>query len=371
MRRATALPVGALLLLLLALPTFAQDDAGSPDDDDDSAPAEAAPAPPPPVEPLPADTLVADLLVQLGEPAPAHWLDADEPTVQRGRELIHEGRTTTPEGKRGRVASPGYLCTDCHNTVREDPDLRASDPETRMAYAVEHDLPFLPGTTLYGTVNRTSWFNEDYVKKYGALVEPANRKLRMALLLCSAECSQGRVMDDWELDAMQAYLWTLGYRLGDLELTDEQQQLLARATADASLRADAVAALRGAYLPYSPAHLREPPADREAGYGHEGDPARGAEVYRRSCLTCHDSTGKGDPVRGEYHLKDRKGSIAELYRNRGSGNNLSFHQTITYGTRPFGVPIAYMPFFTQERLSDQQVDDLQSYFEQTLGKGGE
>ncbi|MCP4868237.1 MAG: cytochrome c [Proteobacteria bacterium] len=367
MLRPVALSIGALLLLLVALPdSFGQDPEAAGDDDDSAAPA-VVEAPPVPVEPLPADTLVADLLVQLGEAAPAHWLEADEAMVTRGREIIHEGRTTTPEGKRSRVASPGYLCTDCHNTVREDPDLMASDPEARMAYAVENDLPFLPGTTLYGTVNRTSWFNEDYVKKYGTLVEPANRALRMALLLCSAECSQGRVMDEWELDAMQAYLWTLGYQLSDLELSEEQHQLIARAVDDEALRSDAIAALQGAYLPYSPAHVREAPADRMAGYGNDGDAARGADIYRRSCLTCHSSSGKGDPVRGEYHLKDSKGSIGELYRNRGKGNNLSFHQTITYGTRPFGVPIAYMPFFTQERLSDQQVDDLQAYFEQTLG----
>jgi mono/diheme cytochrome c family protein len=246
-----------------------------------------------------------------------------------------------------------------------------SEPEARMAYAVQNDLAFLPATTFYGTVNRTSWFNEDYVKKYGSLVEPANARLRMALLLCAAECSQGRLMDEWELDAMQAYLWTIGYRLDDLSLTDGQQQVIARAVEDESQRPDAIAALTGAYLPYSPAHTREPPADRKAGYGNDGDPARGAEVFRRSCLTCHSSTGRGDPVRGTHGFKDSRGSIAELYSGRGATDNHSYHQTITYGTRPYGVPMAYMPFFTRERLSDQQVDDLQAYFEQVLGKGGE
>jgi len=367
MPRPVALSFGALLLLLVALPTLAQEEGG---DDDDSAPATVAePAPPPRLDPLPGDTLVGDLLHQLGQPRPAHWMEPDPALIEQGRGIVHEGRTTGPDGKRSRVASPGFLCTDCHNTVREDPDLGVSDPDVRLTHAIEHDLPFLPGTTLFGVVDRVSWFNDDYVKKYGTLVQPANRALRMALLLCAAECSQGRVMDEWELDAMQAYLGTLGYRLADLDLTDDQHQLLARAVTDESLRADAVAALTGAYLPYSPAHTREPPADRMAGYGNVGDPDRGGELYRRSCLTCHHSEGKGDPIRGEYDLQDNKHAAAELSRARGGSSNLSYHQTITYGTRPFGVPIAYMPFFTKERISDQQVDDLQAYFDRMLGKG--
>ena len=70
--------------------------------------------------------------------------------------------------------------------------------------------------TLYGIVDRTSWFNDDYVKKYGDLVAPANKSLVGATNLCSKECSQGRSLTDFEMDAVLTYLWTLGLRWGDL-----------------------------------------------------------------------------------------------------------------------------------------------------------
>ena len=60
-----------------------------------------------------------------------------------------------------------YVCTTCHNLEIEDPDLRVSDPETRLTFAKENDLPFLQGSTFKGIVNRESWYNDDYVKKYG------------------------------------------------------------------------------------------------------------------------------------------------------------------------------------------------------------
>ncbi len=315
---------------------------------------------------LEADASVAQLLWELGEPRPDHWIEPTEELVRQGRELVLEGRTTGPDGKRGRPISPAFGCTDCHNVVREDPDLRVSDPDTRLDYAIERGLDLLTGTTFWGQVNRTSWFNDDYVEKYGALVEPTRASLREAIRLCSSECSQGRLLEDWELDAVQAYLWTLELKLGDLDLAQEELELVALALDDEALAEQARGALRGAFLAGSPAHLQPPPDDRAAGYGNTGDPARGEEVYHRACLTCH-APSRGRPVRGTYPLSTRRGSLAKLWRNR-TGGSLSFYQVISWGTRPFGVPMAYMPFFTKERLSDQQIDDLRAYLASELGE---
>ena len=38
---------------------------------------------------------------------------------------------------------------------------------------------------MYGTVNKVSWYNGDYFKKYGALVKPANQSLKEAIHLCA------------------------------------------------------------------------------------------------------------------------------------------------------------------------------------------
>ena len=310
---------------------------------------------------------VAALLWELGEPKPAHWIEPDTDRIRQGRELVLEGRTTGDDGRRTRVASPAFLCTDCHHIVREDPDLRVSDPDARLDHAIENDLNLLTGTTLWAMANRLTWFNDDYENKYGSLVDPAREDLRESVRLCSSECSQGRLLEDWELDAILAYLWTLELRLGDLDLSPEELELIALALQEEPYRAQARAVIREAFLPGSPAHARLPPDDRAVGYGNTGDPARGGEVYRRACLVCHQATpGDRRGVRGTYPLSEREGSLKKLWRNR-TGGSLSFYQVISWGTRPFGVPMAYMPFFTKERLSDQQIDDLRAFLASELG----
>ena len=121
-----------------------------------------------------AATKVNDVLFALGDPVPK-WFpkDVSAENIQRGKEIILEGRTTAPDGKRSKYVSVYYMCTSCHNNVIEDPLLTVSNPQDRLEYAREHQLPFLQGTTFYGITNRESWYNDDYYKKYGDLVEPA------------------------------------------------------------------------------------------------------------------------------------------------------------------------------------------------------
>ena len=76
-------------------------------------------------------------------------------------------------------------------------------------------------------------------------------------------------------------------------------------------------------------------------------------------------------MRGTAPFHDSKASIGRLWANRAGQGKASFYQTITHGTRPYAVPIVYMPFFTKERLSDQQMDDLRAWFAQVLGKTGD
>jgi mono/diheme cytochrome c family protein len=355
-----------VLLVLLALPALAQDPdpAAGPDPEPFEDP-EPTPAPTPgPAPALDATTPLGDLRAAYGEARPAHWIDGTEDQIRQGREITLQGRTTGPNGRRSPRVSLGYQCTHCHQVEREDPDLRVADPDARLDYAIERDMTFLPGTTLWGIANRRSWFNEDYIKKYGDLVKPANASLVEALQLCAAECSQGRLLEDWEVEALLAYFGSIQVTVGDLDLDDAQRDTLARAQEDSALHADALAILDGAMLPYAPAHALEPVSDRSKGPDLAGRPDRGQALYERSCLSCHARPGPGT-----YGLGPGKASIAELYRNRADTSNLGFHQTIRYGTRPYGVPLAYMPFYTAERLSDQGLADLVSYFEQVLGKG--
>ena len=322
------------------------------------APVEAVPAPA-----LDPEMSVGSLLRSLGEPPPDHWIEPTPELVAQGRALVVEGRAVDPFGRPGAIQSPAFVCTDCHNLDREDPDLLVSDPEARLTYAAESDLPFLPGTSLWGVVNREAWFNDDYIKKYGSLVKPANGSLRWALQLCSAECSQGRMLEGWEMDAVLAFLWTLQITVGDLALDEEATAAVQAGLADPAARPAAVLAVKSAFLPGSPAHTGNAPADREAGYGNTGDPARGKLIYERTCLTCHEAGGPGT-----YRFGSSRASYAELLGNRTQDNNWSLYTAVRYGTRPYGVPMAYMPFFTQERMSDQQLDDLVAFLKTEVEK---
>ena len=121
------------------------------------------------------DMPVADVLEKLGdEPAPHQpKLDVKGVSVEKGRDLVLKGWTMSPLGGKSQRVSRHFVCTSCHNIERDEPDLSVSDPEARLEYVHEKGLPFLQGSALYGAVDRRSFYNGDYEKKYGELVEPA------------------------------------------------------------------------------------------------------------------------------------------------------------------------------------------------------
>ncbi|MCO4772358.1 MAG: cytochrome c [Deltaproteobacteria bacterium] len=305
---------------------------------------------------------VSSVLFALGEAKPDHWREANADLAKAGEEIFRLGRTIDPEGKKTSKVAKAFECTDCHNTVIEDPDLRVSDPETRLTYAIENDLPFLPGTTVYGIVDRSTWFNDDYVKKYGSLVEPAHESLVGATNLCSKECSQGRYLTDWEMDAVLTYFWTLSLTWSDLPedgISLAMAETVATRGTDAQ-KADALAQVRSKFLAGSPATFGPKPAEYgkgAAGYGHEGDPARGEAIYTRSCLHCHDKGGSAF-----HRFRDKKGSYKTLYGGSAHKGIESYYHVIREGTKP--AFDKYMPLFPLEKLSDEQVEDLRAWIDQ-------
>ena len=163
------------------------------------------------------DTPLSTVMFELGVGKPSHWIDGITPEmIKQGEDLFRVGRTTLENGKNSKYISQYYVCTHCHNNVVEDPVLTDPTPEARLSYAVENELPFLQATTMYGTVDRSSWYNGDYHLKYGSLVEDARYNLAGAIQLCAQECSQGRELEDWEVQSLIAYFWSLEYTLADL-----------------------------------------------------------------------------------------------------------------------------------------------------------
>src|SRR5690606_19251126 len=107
-----------------------------------------------PVKEWNAKSPVADVLFSLDEPKPTHFLEKySDDDIRRGRELIWLGKTVGPDSSNSGYISKYYVCTSCHNTVREDYDLAVVDQEARLKYAVEHQQAYLQGSTFWGIVN--------------------------------------------------------------------------------------------------------------------------------------------------------------------------------------------------------------------------
>lgn len=297
-----------------------------------------------------------EMRASLGEAQPEHYdMNPSDNDVEIGRQLIHDGRADLPNGKSDYI-SRFYACTSCHNTVREDPDLSRVDPEARLQYALKERLPYLQGSTFWGVVNRIEWYNGDYVKKYGDLVVAANKSLEASIQLCAQECSQGRELEGWEITAILAYLSTLEVKMKDLDIDEADWNRLV----DEGLEKEAkLEILDEAFLPRSPATFAEPVSDRSVGYGLMGRSEMGQAVYELSCQHCHKEDGVSDLV-----LDDAKKTFKWLSRKIKSDSKYSIYEIIRHGTYAEYGHREYMPLYTKEKMSDQQVEDLRSFIEE-------
>ncbi|MEQ8707253.1 MAG: cytochrome c [Phaeodactylibacter sp.] len=308
---------------------------------------------------------VADVLLRLGDQPAAHYPDTTLAgvSVEAGRGIMLTGFATAPDGGKASKQSKHYVCTACHNIKREDPDLSVSDPQARLEYVRDNGLPFLQGTALYGAVNRTSFYNGDYEQKYGSLVEPARHDLREAIQLCATECSQGRALEPWEMESVLAYLWTIGLRMDDLILSDKEKVTINQALAGEGEKAAAIQLIKSRYLAGSPATFVAPPEDRKAGYPvDKTDLENGRLVYELSCLHCHENERYSF-----FRLDDSKLTFQHLAKHFPKYTEYSVYQVGRYGTSPVPGSKPYMPNYTLEKLSHQQMEDLRAYIEHRAG----
>jgi mono/diheme cytochrome c family protein len=303
---------------------------------------------------LVANAPVYDVLFDLGVMKPAHFIEQMATLSKQGEELIKIGRTTDPNGKQGKFISKFYTCTSCHNLVREDPDLRIVDQESRLSYAIEKNIAYLQGSTFWGMVNRETWYNDDYVLKYGDLVRKAEHSLEESIQLCAQVCSQGRPLEDWEMKSILSYLWSLQLDMDDLNMDVEELKSLNTLTNDSKVQL-----IKSKYLNKSPATFVDPPADKHMGYGLVGNPDRGKAIFELGCQHCHRPNGESDVVFEKNAL-----TLNWLSRHMYDDGDKSIYEIVRKGTYAASGHKEYMPHYTLEKMSHQQVEDLRAYIQQ-------
>jgi mono/diheme cytochrome c family protein len=311
---------------------------------------------------LSADMSVAELLISLGDVPQKHYIkDIDMKKVAMGEEIVLKGNTTMADGTRSKKVSEFFVCTDCHNLGPEAPNALENDPDIRLRYAMDKDIPYLPGSTFWGMVNRTGWFNGDHIIKYGDLVKPANHDLHNAVQLCSRECSSGRYLEDWELEAVMHYLTTLQLKVSNLGLSADEQGALS----NSSDKDAAIALVKSKYLDAVPATFLEPLALESRGMGTKGDVTKGKFIYDRSCMHCHKVNGVAKTTFGnEKGQKDFAWLVSYFPKNNGG----SIYYICRKGTPPKKRTPQYMPIYSNEKLTDGQIEDLVAYVKQMAGQ---
>lgn len=302
---------------------------------------------------------VLNLLVELGDKKPLHYYETlDSEKVKQGFEIVTKG-FTQKDNKKTKIQSKHFTCIDCHNTQIEDPDLSKSDPEARLDLAIEKNMPFLPATTMAGVVNRETWYNDDYLKKYGELVAPARDTLRNAIHLCAVQCSQGRALEDWEMEAVVQYFLSIGHEVSNLKLSETEINQIDNALKANTDKEKAIQLIKSKYMTYSPATFMSPQPKNDRLLGKNGDPKRGEKIYELSCLTCHNQLGITN-----YKLDDSKLTMNHLAYWLGKDTFFSIYNISRKGTYAMNGYKPYMPNYTKERLSDKQLEDLAAYINQ-------
>lgn len=292
-------------------------------------------------------------------------------SVERGKDIVTQGWTMSAEGKRTKKQSKYFTCTACHNTVREFDDLMESNPQIRLEYAVQNKLPFLQAATFFGIVNRETFFNGGYQKKYAHVPEiaTARESLRRAIQVCAVEFAKGRALEDWEIESVLMFFWTLELRFKDLKITPDERGKIEYSLREGISVKRAVDIIQEKYLDKTPtATFVEPMAYRSLDSRMENDSKRfanGKLVYELACKHCH-----AEKRYSTFLLDDLPTTFKNLEKKLQTGAPESIYKIIRHGTYVMGSKRAYMPAYTTERLSNDQLIDLRIYI-QKMAKGQE
>lgn len=299
------------------------------------------------------DTPVEDVLLELGKAKELHSLSSlEEKKIQQGMEIVTQGYTHNDEGKKTKRQSKYFLCTDCHATQPEYFYDGVFTAEARLKNAKTNNMPYLAGSSFYGTVNKKSWYNGDYVKKYGTMAKNAHDTLRNAIQLCATECSQGRALKPWEMDAVLSYFWSLQLKMGDLHLDESEWN-----TITSSDKTAAQKTIHKHLQQELPLTFLDPIPVNDRTASTEGNIANGKYIFQKGCLHCHSRASGAT----HFKLEDNKLTHKYLKSYLLKWDEKSIYNIVREGTYPVKGHKPYMPLYPEEKMSKEQLKDLVAY----------
>ena len=287
----------------------------------------------------PEDSLYSTL-IELGDKKADHFINYGTREINLGKSMYYQGYFEDERGKSKRI-SKFFTCDNCHGTEQKN------------------SARWLPASKLKGMVNNESWYNDDYVKKYGDLAKEAHLSLKKSIQLCASECAQGRSLNEEEMNYMLAYLWSNQYLIMDV-LSDEELRELNQSRMS---NQEKIKFIKNRYTQANAAHFIEPilKSDRKLGKG--ASPEKGKAIYQNGCMECHQRGGKTNLV-----LDNSKNSFKFLKRKLKKSSSSSVYEIVRKGTSPIPGYRPYMPHYTKEKMNDAELEDLVAFIQQQANK---
>lgn len=287
----------------------------------------------------------------------------DAELAEVGKQLIFKGKSKY-QGKKGKLISIHFVCTDCHNLTKETENPADLSSESRLDYAVKNKLKFLPASTFWGIYNRNAWYNGDYIKKYGDIIKNAKDTLEQAVQVCAKYCSSGRFLEPWELKGIMHYFKQNELKIKDLPLSEADKRSIEDwKSLSKGQKYDLKQKIESAYTRAFPATFAETMPRDDRKYGEGFDAVKGEQVFETSCLHCHANK------RVTYLNLDKNQLTANMFwKNITEYNDHTLYQIIRYGTYMKTGRKQYMPHYTKEKMSDRQIEDLVAYIRKLAKK---
>lgn len=294
---------------------------------------------------------VQDVLIELGDKKPLHYLQkVNQDSAKMGYEIVHFGQLKNKSNKR---VSKFFVCTDCHNQVKEVEDLANETAAERLKYGMMHDLPFLPASTFYGQYNKIHWYNGDYANKYGDLVIPTRDSLENAIQLCAVQCSQGRKLEKWELRSIVHYYKSIEIKMGDLILNqNETEKIINNLGRNAP---KLVQLIKRKYNQINDATFGDlNPTETE---NYSPNLKNGKYIYEKGCLHCH---GMGKDITN-FEFDSDKLTFSFLESKLKKHNHYTVPYIVRKGTYAVTGHKQYMPQYPLQKMNNSQLFDLINY----------